>query len=324
MSVQTRKIFFGGVARNIGSQSVHYLRTTFDALLPLLPDNTESKIFIYENDSDDDTVDALVQWATDDHRVSLVCEKNQTLPPNRAPLTWDFKTCRMERIGAARNKLMEMLEGSGEFGPTDLIVMIDLDIPCPIPVGPLAEVLTDFPDWADALFANGGGLGSGSYYDGYAWRSKEFPFGPELTPEDIYLQNLNLICRRIDHGEQPIPVFSAFGGLAIYRAQAICGIRYSATPTDDYNWLYSGLYDCLPDIAMRHDVLKAVGEGSHSHYHGALLGLYLFGIDGLFYRFCSGYNWTILCEHVPFHASMIRRGHGRLFVMPSLLYYANH
>ena len=43
--------------------------------------------------------------------------------------------------------------------------------------------------------------------------------------------------------------------------------------------------------------------------------------DSLIWRMSSFvYQYPSTCEHVPFHASMIRRGHGKIFINPRLIF----
>ena len=72
-----------------------------------------------------------------------------------------------------------------------------------------------------------------------------------------------------------------------------------------------------------HIYVKKVKEKPTTHIQGASQGIYLFDKE-LFYRNCSGYNFPVICEHVPFHASMIARGYDKLFVLPPLIYVSDH
>jgi hypothetical protein len=64
-------------------------------------------------------------------------------------------------------------------------------------------------------------------------------------------------------------------------------------------------------------------EKPTTHIQGVSQGIYLFDKE-LFYRNCSGYNFPVLCEHVPFHAAMIARGYDKLFILPPLIYVSDH
>ena len=116
-----------------------------------------------------------------------------------------------------------------------------------------------------------------------------------------------------------IPVLSAFGGIGVYRASAVRGLRYSGVVTEDVHKVYTNFCRQNPS----HPWVQRVNQKPVTHIEGALMGVYLFDTK-LFYRNNSGYNYPVICEHVPFHCAMINRGASRLFVEPSLLYISDH
>ena len=157
------------------------------------------------------------------------------------------------------------------------------------------------------------------YYDAYAYRDTQHPFGAELLGEEIFDFKYKSVIKQIPFDAQPIPVLSAFGGLGIYKSICIRGLRYSATPTQDLHTLNLRIMKENPD----HIYVKKVKEKPTTHIQGASQGIYLFDKE-LFYRNCSGYNFPVICEHVPFHAAMIARGYDKLFVLPPLIYVSDH
>ena len=157
------------------------------------------------------------------------------------------------------------------------------------------------------------------YYDAYAYRDTQHPFGAELLGEEIFDFKYKSVIVQIPFDAQPIPVLSAFGGLGIYKSTCIRGLRYSAIPTQDLHTLNLRIMKENPD----HLYVKKVKEKPTTHIQGVSQGIYLFDKE-LFYRNCSGYNFPVICEHVPFHAAMIVRGYDKLFVLPPLLYVSDH
>ena len=225
----------------------------------------------------------------------------------------------MESISTARNKLVEWMESFGMgVGEDDLTIFIDPDIPTVFPVECLVSLCRSFPQGAHAFFANGLS-GNMKYYDAYAYRDTQHPFGAELLGEEIFDFKYKSVIKQIPFDAQPIPVLSAFGGLGIYKSICIRGLRYSATPTQDLHTLNLRIMKENPD----HIYVKKVKEKPTTHIQGASQGIYLFDKE-LFYRNCSGYNFPVICEHVPFHAAMIARGYDKLFVLPPLIYVSDH
>ena len=310
-------LFCGAVTRNL-EKSFPVFKQVMYSLFGSLP---ELQVYIYENNSTDKTKKLLEDWATVDKRVHVKCEdfSKEFLLEQGYARTYDNLPCRMESISTARNKLVEWMELSGMgVGEDDLTIFIDPDIPTVFPVDCLVSLCRSFPQGAHAFFANGLS-GNMKYYDAYAYRDTKHPFGAELLGEEIFDFKYKSVIVQIPFDAQPIPVLSAFGGLGIYKSSCIRGLRYSAIPTQDLHTLNQRIMKENPD----HLYVKKVKEKPTTHIQGASQGIYLFDKE-LFYRNCSGYNFPVICEHVPFHASMIARGYDKLFVLPPLIYVSDH
>ena len=276
-----------------------------------------------------------------------------------AARTFDNQSCRMERIAHARNKLLDMLlgelrspnpssgdpssrdvpvptaqgEGGGTVGSLPrYVVMIDMDNPVPFPVNSVLRCIARDPDGFDALVCNG--LNSmGHMYDTYAYRDAQFPFGPEIMREAFwsgqhqrYVQTA-VHNRTIFHKHQMkhnpallpyIPIASGFNGMCIFRWDAIVGLRYSAVPTPEMNAEYEAM-NCIPPLA----------KNANTHLNGGSVGIYLFPqhavpsttkSNKIFYFHNSGYNFPVVCEHVPFFAAMRARNRRRIYLCTDLVW----
>jgi hypothetical protein len=139
-----------------------------------------------------------------------------------------------------------------------------------------------------------------------------------------------------------IPISSGFNGLCIFRHDAIMGgmrppydplgksidqplkpLRYSAVPTPEMNAEYK-LLNCIPPLA----------KNGKTHVDGASAGIYLFPNDnvnhknnhadnadkGIFYFHNSGYNFPVVCEHVPFFAAMRANNRRRIYLCTDLVW----
>ena len=310
-------LFCGAVTRNLEKSFPNFKQFMYS----LFGELTDLQLFIYENNSTDNTKKLLEDWATLDKRVHVKCEvfSKEFLLEQGYARAYDNIPCRMESISTARNKLVEWMESFGMgVGDDDLTIFIDPDIPTVFNVDCLASLCRSFPQGAHAFFANGLS-GNMKYYDAYAYRDTQHPFGAELLGEEIFDFKYKSVIKQIPFDAQPIPVLSAFGGLGIYKSICIRGLRYSATPTQDLHTLNLRIMKENPD----HLYVKKIKEKPTTHIQGASQGIYLFDKE-LFYRNCSGYNFPVICEHVPFHASMIARGYDKLFVLPPLIYVSDH
>ena len=310
-------LFCGAVTRNLEKSFPNFKQFMYS----LFGELTDLQLFIYENNSTDKTKKLLEDWAVQDKRVHVKCEvfSKEFLLEQGYARAYDNIPCRMESISTARNKLVEWMESFGMgVGEDDLTIFIDPDIPTVFPVECLVSLCRSFPQGAHAFFANGLS-GNMKYYDAYAYRDTQHPFGAELLGEEIFDFKYKSVITQIPFDSQPIPVLSAFGGLGIYKSICIRGLRYSATPTQDLHTLNLRIMKENPD----HLYVKKVKEKPTTHIQGASQGIYLFDKE-LFYRNCSGYNFPVICEHVPFHAAMIARGYDKLFVLPPLIYVSDH
>jgi len=231
---------------------------------------------------------------------------------------------------------MELLEGEG-LGerPTDMCIIVDPDMLIKPPVDRILFRLANYPDSLDAVFANGISLTrNGMYYDHFAFRDFRFPFDQDVIGEK---RSFEMVSAKGHLVGEPIPfkppfpasipVWSAFGGMAIYRGAAIRGKRYSAFPTPALDAIYRAFINDNPE----HPFVKLVKESQSdvkTHQDGCLLGLYPFEKrenGGLFYFNCHGYNVPIVCEHVTFHAEMVLSGSlGKMVVDPMLVYVCDH
>lgn len=293
------RLIIGTIVKNI-EPTFHNLLFFAQSLYEKYP---SALFYVYENNSSDNTPQLLQLLASFHKNITL---KTEYLTPSQLHAashahTWDNKPCRIELIAAARNKLLEMM---GTIYADDYVLMFDGDGAAPLDVDYILNRIQNFPDDADAIFANGIGRTQPVYYDTYALRTRERPYGPEIIGETFWKTLPTLVIR------ERTPVISAFGGAALYRGTCFgAAPRYSAMPTEDLNAQY------------RSSTVPV--EQSPTHHEGALLGTYLFEAKesgGLFYRNNSGYAAPIVCEHSTFHATMARNGCGRFFIDPQFIY----
>lgn len=308
-------IFLGAIAQNLGDRIPNF-QLFVNEFLEALP---ESHVYLYENNSTDGvTKQRLSAWTHPRLHVRSEDIADSFLLEMGKATTYDNKPCRMEKIACARNQLMKMMEADGMgLDPKDLTIIFDPDIPSPMSPDVLIHFCRNFPDDMDAMFANGKSQ-RGNYYDASAYYDQYNPFGLELLSEKfIFGRKYKSVIFNIPPSFPPIPVYSAFGGIGIYRSQCIRGLRYQGYVTKDVHDLF------LRIKKSGHPWISEFPKEPVTHIEGAQQGIYLFDKE-LFYRNNSGYNYPVICEHVPFHAAMIARGYSRLFVMPSLVYISDH
>lgn len=317
------KLYVGAVVKNHEKTWSHFQKL-LETLFQTFPGTIAC---VYEDNSTDATPRLLAEFhAAHPNEFFYISEAyDQTQIHIR---TWDNKPYRVHCIALGRNKLMELLEEKGMGAAGDFCMMVDPDVPTHFIADSIIGVIRNFPTEAHALFANGMNR-SGCYYDSFAYRDLNYPYGVELYGEyniNRYYAMQAGLRRHIPPTDPLIPVMSAFGGIGIYRAETIKGRRYSATPTAALDRLYRTIYDNFPQHPEV-KLVKEVQKKPDTHIRGSLLGIYLHKpkeAGGFFYFNCSGANYPIVCEHVAFHAEMIAAGYDKLFVCPQLIYLSDH
>lgn len=210
-----------------------------------------SRVIIATNDNTDDTDDILRQYAAKSADVEILVLTGLA----------DRFDERVERIAAARNAVLEHLFADGMVHP--LTLMLDMD-------GPntqmdanqvLRAAARQVPQW-DAVFSNS----IPAYYDLYALRRAEWcendPWR-ELTalkpPRMLRSVWWRRMLRKMIYSRQYeiptdtplIEVDSAFGGLGIYKTEALRGAVYQSRDE-------TGQITC--EHVMLHRGLRAAGR----------------------------------------------------------------
>jgi len=173
-----------------------------------------AKIYVYENDSTDDTVEILADWARRNPQVKF---QSETI--GYAPLIQNRSQYRTERMAAARNKLLNLAKEDR----THYVLLIDLDLTGFLsPEGLCSAVFFIDRYKADMIGANSiimqpveGGF-TQLYYDSWAYR--EWDLGPHSDYE--------INQKRFFRGQDPIKLHSCFGGAGLYRWESLMDLEY--------------------------------------------------------------------------------------------------
>lgn len=311
------KVLICGIAKNVE----HAIPNTIQSTEELGTQFLDYKVIIYENNSTDRTKQLFSEWASRNNRVTFLSEN--VIEQGE----------REERIARARNRVLDRAMAAC-FDDYKYVIMADLDILHPWDIENIVDsILHPSTTW-DAILANGG-------YDLYALRTPEIPIGYELIGA-MYWNRLDNAIRnklsRLDYWNQSkpwIPVYSAFGGLGIYKRDSIKGCKYSAVVTKDLertvlDWLHKASQrDDIPLLddyktLLREKPIFDIREDSISSRkkYPEYMGVRLFNSYGegrvVWFSCEKRYSRPLTCEHIPFHASMAVRGHDKLFVNPKL------
>lgn len=195
-----------GLARDLG----HGVGTITAALEQITAMFGDHLVFLYENDSSDGTAAALATWAMGDARRSCLSE------------TYGRPRWRSVRSGARgddmaryRNKYADAVRAIN--AGFDYVIVLDTDLAGWSLDGIASTIGLDH--W-DACGSNGLAVHRGAVvqYDAWAWRALEQP-----APMEAHRVNSQVY----DRGHPVVPLFSCFGGMAVYTAAAFTAGRYA-------------------------------------------------------------------------------------------------
>lgn len=186
-------------------------------------------IIVYENDSIDSTKYLLQKWEMSDrNRIHIISEDISSIDtiPRCSEVTGNpfFSKRRISKMVSLRNKYMEYIDSHKI--KADYIIIVDLDVD-KLELDGIINSFTLKDSW-DVVSAYGYSFGphlKKRYHDTYALTL----LGESALPQNekfIYDQSLD-IAKYFKHNRSLYPVDSAFGGLTIYKFEAIAGLRYN-------------------------------------------------------------------------------------------------
>lgn len=205
------------------------LRCNIPVINALLKEFEDYRVFIYENDSIDNTKQLLKDWheiAPQRIHISLnQREADKTIPSSKhvEGVNPFFSHKRIDKMAHIRNKYMEYIDKQG--WEADYLMVVDLDV-AKIELAPILTSFNSNREW-DAVCAFGYSTSpkfKRRYHDTYAltlWEEKDEP----QTEEKIkrYADQLGSLTPT----DEWVRIASGFGGLSIYRYEAVKGLRYT-------------------------------------------------------------------------------------------------
>lgn len=320
------KVLICGVCKNVEKA----IPNTIQSAAWLGAQFLDYRVIIYENNSTDHTEQLFREWSKKDQRVIFLSE---FLTKKKLANQLRMKVVnRTEAIARARNKVLDII-AQDKYDDYKYVIWVDLDFLNPWDVENIVDtILHPEQEW-DAVLANGA-------YDLFALRDPEFPIGFELLGEK-YWQHLDKMRSQFSLNPNGPwrKVYSAFGGLGIYKRASIKGCRYSGVVTKDLEnlvmiWLEHAklshdlcFWEEYQKLLSNARVITLTKESLPNRKHFPdELGMRLHNGNGagkIIWFSCTRKRtlpWT--CEHVTFHASMILKSHDKIFINPRLI--SNH
>lgn len=313
---ENKKIIICGVCKNI-ERAMPVTTASIDELKARFEDY---RIVIYENNSKDNTKELLKAWAAKDPKILIISEK--VSQKKLCKMTKTHTSHRTEKIARARNIVLdEIMKKSYDDFP--YVVMADLDMN-PWDVQGIVDTINNTAYEWDAVCANGS-------YDRYAFRNEEYPLGAELLGKKYWSHVWDFDLHLSKEGEWK-KVYSAFGGLAVYKRDAMKGCRYEGVVTKELETLmerwvdeglknnvflaqeYKELKETLPIVEVKDNYLQDREKfpeeiGMRLKKHGSKV--IWFGSE-------KNTGLPMTCEHIPFHAMMIQNGRDKIYINPNM------
>ncbi len=192
----------------------------------------KSFVIIFENDSIDATKETLKNWSEKSENIYCVCEdqNEKTIVKQKGDsFNRYFAEYRISRMANYRNRYLQKIEDLQI--DVDYVMVIDLDIEKMY----LSGIIHSFglSKYWDVITSDGysfNPLGRKRYHDSYAC--------VELGMENVTQTEESIVCnqkkfRNLKSNFPLIAIFSAHGGMSIYKKEAIINKRYKVYHNDD-------------------------------------------------------------------------------------------
>lgn len=214
--MKKHKVIFTGITRD-NSRDIPVMLQAFRNLGEKFAD---FRVIIFENDSSDNTLQLLQEAANEDSRFRVISH-NYNLQ----------KRPSIKFLAEIRNKYIEAIFEK-EYDDFDIVIMADMDMKYGVDERGIEDSFAQYDKW-DSVCSNGIFTTDGRMYDCFAFRNERFPHGLNDLPPykywNLYIAQLALIYR--PDGDL-VPVYSCFGGLAIYKKKFIQGCKYDSEKED--------------------------------------------------------------------------------------------
>ena len=195
----------------------------------------ELKLFIFENDSEDNTKDILLdnEKKYDNMQIKCISNKREYLQ--------DMSLNRTTHLAEYRNICIEWVKDN--CSDYDYVMVLDLDAD----LGFSVEGIYNSIGWFRSL-DNAGGIGSYSlcfnrqrqlaHYDSFASRLNDWEPNIDYDKQRRWFTNWHPLI-----GSDPVRFNSCFGGLSIYKTEAFLSGRYGAELGSEHVQFHKKLYE---------------------------------------------------------------------------------
>lgn len=221
---KTKKILFCGIIRDAATNLERNILRYKRCVEPF----KESKLFLYENDSKDKTLDILKKYKSDDVDYISESRKDSTYIENVGKQKDPFHFYRCQVLSECRNKYMSLIQEREWNKYYDYICMVDMDIVGGwsydgfyhsiymldnIPDSACMSAYGVLADYTQRLKLEQTNSKNYIFFDSFAFRP--INNNPKIHKLQTSMFNPINFCR----GEEIEEVISNFNGLAIYKSE---------------------------------------------------------------------------------------------------------
>ena len=273
------------------------------------------KIIIYENNSNDGTKELLQKYSHNkiqNTNINIISEDIDYETIRKNSKIWSYiqvtgsdHPCRIEQICNARNKIIDEINKT-EYQNFNYIIWIDLDSNGWSLEG-IVDSFNKKNQW-DIIYANGIEKNK-TYYDVYALRGLNTYLGPEILGEHFW-KNIKYIQL---NSNQLIPVYSAFGGIGIFKKNIYKKYRYDFIINDNVKYFYRKF---LNETKVDNNINEIIKRSDNTFPYGFIDETN----SNIFWKSNSGYNNVVVCEHVCLNLELYNNGY-KIYINPNMIYF---
>lgn len=230
-NISQQSLIICGIVRDCAT-GIRRNRPVIDKLCTM---TTNSHVILFENDSKDETKLLLNRWAEECSYVHVQSEdfNTVTIPTSQMAngVNPSFSEKRISKMAYYRNKYLDLIQK--EKLKADFVVVVDLDLKR-IDIEGILYSISIADKW-DVVAANGVIYSPTAFFrrrynDTYALVEN----GEEELPQtEQSIKEKQYKWAHLKKNMPLVPVYSAFGGLAIYKFDAIIDCRYSIIKNAD-------------------------------------------------------------------------------------------
>lgn len=181
------------------------------------------RVIVFENDSSDATKLILNLW----HLVNpLVRVESKDF--------WNKKRPSIKFLADIRNQYVKHLSDK-EYGDFDIVIVLDMDTVYGVDIRGIKDSFSKIDRW-DVVCSNGIMNYRGKMYDAFAFRNSEFPYSPRDYEAKFGANYWDEYVYEIQKSYDPkgdlMPVYSCFGGMAIYKKYLFDNCTYDSEHGD--------------------------------------------------------------------------------------------